>query len=270
MNIPSTTAPQVKLKTIALPAEHGGWGFLLEPILLGLLVAPSWAGFMLGLGMFGMFLIRHPFKMAVTDRKRGKRYARTALAERFVIIYAAASLLSFACAVLIAADGAILVPLVLALPFMLIQLFFDLTNRSRSVIPELVGPAALAAVGTSIAIAGGWTLTAALPLWGVIVARAIPSVLYVRARLRLEHEKPTSPIPVIITHLLGIVGVMFLALFRAVPWLPVAALVVLLIRAALGLSERRESVPPKIIGFREMAYGLLVVIATAVGYRLMF
>ena len=40
-----TDAQRVRLRSIALPTEHGGWGFTLEPILLGLLVAPTWAGF---------------------------------------------------------------------------------------------------------------------------------------------------------------------------------------------------------------------------------
>ncbi|MDX2007394.1 MAG: hypothetical protein SFU83_19325 [Meiothermus sp.] len=32
---------KVPLRSVALPNEHGGWGFTLEPILLGLLVAPG-------------------------------------------------------------------------------------------------------------------------------------------------------------------------------------------------------------------------------------
>ncbi|GIW24085.1 MAG: hypothetical protein KatS3mg069_0352 [Meiothermus sp.] len=58
---------QVPLKTVALPNEHGGWGFTLEPILLGLLVAPSWAG--LGLGVFALaaFFTRHPLKLWLAD-----------------------------------------------------------------------------------------------------------------------------------------------------------------------------------------------------------
>ena len=35
-------APRVRVKTVALPNEHGGWGLLLEPVALGLLVVPSW------------------------------------------------------------------------------------------------------------------------------------------------------------------------------------------------------------------------------------
>ncbi|VAV92581.1 Putative membrane-spanning protein, partial [hydrothermal vent metagenome] len=35
-----TGTSRVNVRSIALPTEHGGWGFTLEPILLGLLVAP--------------------------------------------------------------------------------------------------------------------------------------------------------------------------------------------------------------------------------------
>ena len=35
----------VRLKTLALPTEHGGWGITLEPVVLGLLVAPTVAAF---------------------------------------------------------------------------------------------------------------------------------------------------------------------------------------------------------------------------------
>ena len=31
----------VPLKSVALPTEHGGWGFTLEPLLLGLLLSPG-------------------------------------------------------------------------------------------------------------------------------------------------------------------------------------------------------------------------------------
>ncbi|MBZ0296495.1 MAG: YwiC-like family protein [Anaerolineae bacterium] len=36
-----STERRPNLRSVALPAEHGGWGFLIEPILLGLLVAFS-------------------------------------------------------------------------------------------------------------------------------------------------------------------------------------------------------------------------------------
>jgi hypothetical protein len=255
----------VKLRTVALPAEHGGWGFLLEPILLGLLVAPSWAGLLIGLGVFAMFLTRNPLKMAVNDHKRGRRYARTALAERFVLAYSVAILVFLAGALLLA-DAGVFLPLALAFPLMLFQLYFDLTNRSRSVLAELIGPVGLAATSSSIALAGGWTLAAALPLWAIIAARAVPAVVYVRARLRLEHGKPVSPWPSLVAHLLGLGGVALLAGLQAAPWLLLPVFVLLLGRAILGLSRWRKPTAAKVIGFREIAYGLLVVVTTAAGY----
>lgn len=37
------------LRSVAIPAEHGGWGLTLEPGILGVLVAPDLAGVLLGL-----------------------------------------------------------------------------------------------------------------------------------------------------------------------------------------------------------------------------
>ena len=51
-------ASRVRIRSIALPTEHGGWGFTLEPILLGLLVAPSAAAWEISAAALGIFLAR--------------------------------------------------------------------------------------------------------------------------------------------------------------------------------------------------------------------
>lgn len=43
-NAANSNTARVRLKSIALPVEHGGWLFVLEPVLLGLLVVPSAGG----------------------------------------------------------------------------------------------------------------------------------------------------------------------------------------------------------------------------------
>lgn len=48
------------LRALALPAEHGGWGFVLEPVVLGLLVCPSRPGGALALAATATFLAHHP------------------------------------------------------------------------------------------------------------------------------------------------------------------------------------------------------------------
>ena len=69
----------ISLRSVALPVEHGGWGMLGEPLLLGLFIAPSWAGLGVALGALGGFL-------AVADR----RY-RFAVRRRFAAVAAAVS-----------------------------------------------------------------------------------------------------------------------------------------------------------------------------------
>lgn len=72
-----TRAPVVHWKSVALPVEHGGWGLLIEPMLLGMLVTPSWAGLWICLSALGVFLIHQPLKIAIKDHLKGRHYART-------------------------------------------------------------------------------------------------------------------------------------------------------------------------------------------------
>lgn len=261
-----TAAPAVKLRSVALPAEHGGWGFVLEPILLGLLVAPSLAGLLLGIGIFGMFMARHPLKLVAADRKRGRRFARTGMAERFVLIYGGLAVFGVISSALVG-GLAVLLPLVLASPLMLVTLYYDFTNRSRDLLPELAGPVGLAAVSSSIALAGGWTFGPALALWLIQAARALPSVLYVRARLKLEHGKGANRALPVIAQAVGLLLVLGVVLAGVAPLLAVAALAVLLARAWVGL-YRRVPKPAKVIGIREMIFGFGTALLAALGYAL--
>lgn len=258
---------RVNVRSVALPSEHGGWGFLIEPILLGLLVAGSWAGVLLGVAAFGIFLIHQPLKLAVKDRRKGYRSARTALAERFALGYGLLAVVP--CVILLlTAPPLFWLPLLLAVPLGVIQLVYDARNQSRRLIPEVCGAGALAMTAPAIAVLGGWALTAALVLWLILAARALTSILYVRARLKLEHGKPGSPRPVWLAHGLVLLGAVGLAGARVVPLLAVAAFAVLTVRAWLGLSAYRKPRPAKVIGFQEITYGLITVLSVALGYRL--
>jgi hypothetical protein len=231
------------------------------------LVAPSWAGVSLAIATFGAFLARQPLKIALVDRRRDKRYARTVFAERFALLYLAIAALGLLAAMSLSKLD-ILLPLLIAVPFGLVQLLYDARSDSRDLLPEVCGPVALATTSSSIAIAGGWSLVGALGLWAIIVARAVPSVLYVRARLWLEKDKPIPAMPVWITSTLAVLAMIVLWLAGFVPVLAVVAMGILLVRAVYGLSKYRRPVPAKIIGFQELGLGLLTVILAAVGYRI--
>lgn len=261
-----TAAPRPKLRPIALPTEHGGWSFILEPIFLGLFVAGTWAGLLLGVAAMAVFLIRHPFKLALKDTQRGKKYPRTTWAMRFAGIYAAVAVIAGVLALVITEHG-FLQPLLMALPLALIQLYFDAGNRGRELIPELAGAVALAAVAPMIALTHGWQLDDAAALWGILIARIVTSILYVRARLRLERdEHPDTRLPQI-AHIVGLIAVIGLVVADLAPVLAIVALVMLLARSVHGLSEWRTPAPQaKIIGIQEVIFGVLTVLLVGIGY----
>jgi hypothetical protein len=258
-------APQIRWKSVALPAEHGGWSFLFEPVALGLLLAPSPAGAFLAVAVTGAFLLRHPLKLALVDRRRGRRFARTSLAERFALLYGVIAIVGVVVAYR-SAGADPFVPLLLAAPLVAVQLVFDAANRSRDWIPEVAGPAALAAVSASLAVAGGWPLASALPLWAIMAARAVPAVIYVRARLRLEKRQPFNRTPVLITHGAALLVALGLAATELAPIPAVVALTILLIRAIYGLSPRPQPTPAKIIGLQELGFGVMTVYLFYLGY----
>lgn len=264
-NTPYGKPQQAKaIRSVALPSEHGGWMFLLEPLLLGLVVAGSWPGLALAVAALGAFLLHQPVKVAVKDYLKRKRPLRTVWAERFMVLYGLVAVVAFA-VVLRRADRAFLLPLLLALPLMLTQLFYDARNQSRALLPELTGALALGALAPAITLLDGWPLARAWPLWLLVAARALPAILYVRARLKLDHGKPTQPGLAVAAHVAALVGIVALVLLGHAPWLAVAALLILLARAAVGLSRYRRPCRPAILGLEEIGYGLLTVALMAVG-----
>lgn len=262
----ATLSARPNLRPILLPTEHGGWSFILEPILLGLIVAGTWAGLFLASAAFAIFLVRHPLKLAIKDTRRGKKYPRTTWAIRFAAIHGAVALIAGILA-LVVADHLFLQPLLLAIPLALVQLYYDASNRGRDLTPELAGAVAVGAVAAMMALADGWQVDQSFALWGILVARIVGSIIYVRARLRLERGEQMDRLIPQITHSIGLVGVIGLFIAGLAPVLAIVALVILLARSLHGLSKWRRPAPQaKIIGIQEVIFGALTVLLVGIGY----
>lgn len=260
-------AAPLSLKTLALPNEHGGWGLLLEPALLGLVVAPSWGGAGFVLAALGAFLARHPLRLALSDRWRRACYPRTRLAERIALAYLALA----AAGIALAAWRAPLLafaPLVAAAPLGLLQLAYDARLRGRQLVPELAGGVALGATAAAVAMAGGWSATAAFALWLLLGARVVGSVTYVRARLRAARGLAPGRSAAWLSHVAALALVAVLAARGLAPWLALVAFAALLARALLGLRGAAGVLPPRAVGFQEMGYGALTLVLLAAGYGL--
>lgn len=258
----------VNMRSIALPAEHGGWGFLLEPIVLGLLLVPTLGGLLFSVSMLAVFLIHQPLKITLKDRSKGRRTSRTQMAERFVLLYgviAGLSLLPVLATVIAEEKWAFFLPLMLALPLAAVQYAYDARNQSRALVAELTGALALGAIASGIVLIGCWGLPQALALWGLLIARTAPSILYVRARLRVQREQPAPINATYVLHGVALMAVNGLALVGLLPWLSVIPMLILFARAYHGLNSSVR-LRASAVGIREMLYGLCVVTLTVVGF----
>jgi YwiC-like protein len=256
-----------RLKSVALPVEHGGWGLVVEPLLLGIFVAPSGPGFLLVVGTIAVFLARQPIKLLARDRRHHRRLRRTVVAQRFALGYTAVALIAFLIA-LSTSSRVFVLPLLIAMPFALVQLVYDTSGRSRELLPELSGATAMAALSASIALSGGWQIVPALSLWAVLAStRVLPSIVYVRTRLRKNHGKQVSVLPALVAHLFGcvLVGLLFRA--GLAPRLALAVAGLLLLRAAFFLSHFSPKVSARQLGLSEVGFGLVTVLALVLGYR---
>ena len=264
-------------RAVALPAEHGSWGLVLEPIILGLLVVPSAAGWALGLTAFAAFLLRQPARTLLSAARRGRATARTGYAQRFTAVYAVLFAASAGLTLLLvtrpgATGIAGLWPLLLALPSALIFIWFEWLNDPRHWLAEIGGAAAFAPLPATMALLAGADGTTALGLAVVSLARAWPSITYIRARIRLEKGK--ADIDKLrhdrrLVTLLGGAGLLAVGLLAGRGWLPWLALlpfVILLMRSVEGLSTGRRRLAIRTIGFMELGLGVLTVLLVAAGY----
>ncbi len=257
-----TAKTPVRLRSIALPTEHGGWGFTLEPILLGLLVAPTPAGFGLALATTAAFLARRPVKLVSTDLVRKRRLPRTRVAGWFALGYGALALAGLAVAVA-TTDGPFWWPLLTALPLAAIALQADAQSRNRALLPELAGGIAMGSAAAAIAMAADWDWAAAFGLWLVLASRSFAAIIFARAQVRRAKNQSYDRSGVYAAQVAALLVVGLAAALAIVPLLSALAIFLLGLGAFYGLA--RPPVPAKTVGWTQMVFGLIVVALTAIG-----
>jgi YwiC-like protein len=259
----------VRVRGIALPVEHGAWGFLFEPLVAAVVVAASSNAIWISLLVIGAFLMRQPLKILIADLQVKRNLPQTTMAIKFLYVYGAVFAAGFLGSLTF---GRIeyFIPFTLIIPFAIFQIYCDASRQSRKLLPEFTGAIAISSSAAAVALAGGWTLPAAIALWGIFVARLIPSILYVRNRLKLEKGKEFQMYPVFAAHFLALGLVGMLAANGLASKLTMVIFVSLLVRAVTGLSPFRSKMKAMKIGIWEVIYGLLTVLSVIIGYYIQF
>ncbi len=258
------------LRSVAMPAEHGGWGLTLEPGILGVLVAPSLAGVLLGLAALLAFLVRTPLRLLLIGRHRGDDHPRTTLSlerMRLATRVAAVELVGVGLAIVVAAvlarDPLWWLPMVVAAPLFALALWFDMRSLSRHLIPEVVGSVAIAGIAAMGALAGGAAWALALGAWVILGARILSSIPHVRAQVRRVHGQQAAIGPTLIGDLGALVAAGLAV--RLDGSLVVGAMAVLGLIVVQRVTLLRPPRPAKVLGVRQMILGFTVVVATALG-----
>jgi hypothetical protein len=254
---PVTAKPRPLWRTVAVPSEHGGWGLTLEPVLLGLIVTPSWGGVAIGAAAMFAFVARTPAKVVLVDSWRHRHLPRTRVAALVAAVEIAALfvLLGVAAAT---ASGPFWIPLLAAVPLIAVELWFDMRSRSRRLVPELAGTIGIGAVAAAIVLAADGGAVLAAGAWLVIVSRAMASLPFVRFQLRRVKHQPhrrwAQDLAQAAAVALAIVGF-------GLGWLPLLAAGAIVALAAVQLVLARTR-PPRavIVGVQQLLFGLAVVI----------
>lgn len=249
-------------RDVALPREHGSWSFALEPLALGLLAAPSRAGACLAIAVVAGFLARRPLRIALRDSQPARRAA--ARGPLAILALIAGGFLAGA----IGWGGvAWLVWLIPVAAAGAVFLRFDFRGASREEIAEVAGAAAFALVPAALAVLAGWGPVAAAALALLMVGRAVPSVLTVRAYLRagkIGERRAASAL--VSTGLALVVAVGFVRngiAPNATAWI----LSLFAVRALALLGWPRPGLRARTLGMIETVLGLAFVLATALAWR---
>ncbi|MBK9163009.1 MAG: YwiC-like family protein [Acidobacteria bacterium] len=258
--------PAIRASKIVLPVEHGSWGFLFEPIVAATAIAFSAASLPIAVMVIGAFMMRRPLQIFLVDRLAGRSLPQTRIALQFVLIFFAVFAAGLAGSFLTSPLVAFL-PFAVVAPFALYQIYCDASRKNRELAAELTGAFAMSSSAAAIALAGGFDWPQAAAIWVFFIARFVPSILYVRSRLRLEKGKPFSFAVPAASHLVALAVTALLWNAGLLPLLAAAVFVLLLVRSVIGLSRFRRPAKAMKIGVWEVIYGLAAVLSLIIGYH---
>jgi len=154
-------------------------------------------------------------------------------------------------------------PALVAGPLILVELWFEMRSRGRRLAPELAGAVGVCSVAAMIVLADGGSGRLAAGLWLVLAARVATSIPHMRGLIARLHGRTYRDAGTVVSDCVAIAGaVAAVSLDRGlfVGAIAVAAVVVIQRIATRGPLQRAT-----VLGIRQTAMGLGVVVATAAG-----
>ena len=247
---------------VAIPKEHGSWGFVLEPLLLSLFVAFTLEGLLLALATFFLFLSNQPLKIAA-NKSSSKKFKSTGVAVFSFYFLVALMLLVLPVTNLKFNE---LLVFSVALLLMPIYLFAVLKKHSRNLFVELLPIFSMTLIGVAIVMIDNSFSFSPIVFGVLLLSRAIPTVIYIVAKVKETKGFDFSALP---THTLNIgfsLFVIYASLTGLLPSLSILGAILLTARSAIGFSKFSFAKTIKQIGVMEFIYGSLFVLINGIAF----
>ncbi len=255
---------KVNIRQIALPIEHGSWGFVLEPLILSLIVAYSFPGLLLAVCTFFMFLSHQPIK--ILFKNKPDDYNKK-IAIFFLIIYLLVILVLFVF-VLLSVKLQSLIPFGLSLVVMIIYLSNLYNQKNRELINELSAPISISLLVLSILLFKNWQLEYVISFWIILLSRSVQTTFYVHTKLLMYKKKKYNLSVSIIISVFFTLLLIILAKLKLAPSLAYFASILLFFRTVWGLFVTKNHFKVKTFGILEFVYGATYLALVALGYYL--
>ncbi|MBU0474468.1 MAG: YwiC-like family protein [Bacteroidetes bacterium] len=248
------------LNKVAIPKEHGAWGFVLEPLILSLIVAFSVNGLLLALASFILFLANQPIKIIFTKSISTKHKSA---ATKILFFYSSIIFLLFV-AIIVNAKIVYLLPYAFGLLVMLLFLFFQINNLGRYLFFEFIPSFGITLMAISIVLMNG-SFQYNVWIFGILLlSRAIPTIIYVNAKVKEVKRKDYSKAATNLTNSISVLIIFLLGWNSLLPELSFLASIILLLRSEIGFSKLNFTKTVKQIGIAEFVYGSLFVVINGI------
>lgn len=245
---------------VAIPREHGSWGFVIEPLLLSLIVAFTLEGILLALATFFLFLSNQPIKIVLNKSasKKNRSLGKFVLALYFLV---ALALLSYP---LLNLSFKLLLPFFAALLIMLIYLFSVLSKLSRNLLVEFLPILAMTLVAITIVTIDNSFSFNPIIFGLLLLSRAVPTVIYINTKVKESRGLKFSVLPTHLSHFLFLLFIIWASLVNLLPPLTILGTLILTARSIIGFSKFNFTKTIKQIGVVEFIYGALFVITNGI------
>lgn len=241
------------------PREHGSWSLAFEPVVLGLIAAPSVGGASLAVAVVAAFFARRPLRLAIRAEER-------AAAVGPLVALGGAALVAFVGSVWWGGTEWLwwLLPTTAAGT---VFLYFDLQAAGREGVAEVAGAGAFAIVPAAMAGAAGWKFAAAGALAVVMLGRAVPTVLTVRACLRAAKTGQRQPGAALVTSVVALVAGVALMRGGLAPRAAAGLLALLALRTGALLVWPRPVWRARTLGMIETVLGIALVLGAGLAWH---